>query len=64
MSMIGLTPVEKMMREQAAREKARQDWAYSEEISDLKKRLAEAEASIARQPEGLRKNLEAYFNRH
>lgn len=35
MTVIGRNPVEMMMREEAARQKAREDWAYADEMRKL-----------------------------
>ena len=43
MSMIGGTPVHRMMEEEAARAKARRDWAYQDEMRKLKEKKEKTE---------------------
>lgn len=43
MCIIGQTPVDLLGQEMAAREKARRDWAYQDEMRRLKKLAREAE---------------------
>jgi len=47
MTMIGNSPTDQMMREEAARQKAREDWAYQDEMRKLRAEKGRRDADEA-----------------